>query len=268
MTNKTKCSINVEKDFIPDAGLGKFIEGYTNKKDSFPYKFLWWLLLPIAGQIIVLMLVIIYFSGKIFGKKHTVYLYEDGVLWESKPMIGSNEEIILKYDEIGGIRTSKVRQYQSTYGIRTYNGTSVVMDICDKEGYSLLLRKFSYRNEKEEEDKYNSLGFAMTAILNSWNKIAIDRLNSELANQGYGTFYTISGKSVVKVEIGRDFIKTGENYAGSDFKYAFQDGLLYIYPSEEDRNFSSTKEYFTININDMYDKEPFLLAAYQLLGIK
>ena len=74
MTNKEKCSLVVGKDLIPDPGLGEFIEGYTNKRDPFPYKFLWWFLVPIVGQIVVPMFVIIFFLGKLFGKKHFVSL--------------------------------------------------------------------------------------------------------------------------------------------------------------------------------------------------
>ena len=268
MTNKEKCSLIVGNALIPDPGLGEFIEGYTNKMDPFPYKLLWWFLVPIVGQILVPMFVIIFFLVKLFRKKHVVYLYTDGILWESKPFIGRSEEISLRYDEIGGIMTSKTRHYQSTYGISHYTGTEVVMDICDKDGFSLLLRKFSYRNEHETDDQYNALGFAMVSILRNWNEIALDRFNKEFSEKGFGTFRTKVGKSVVTVSIGRDFIKTEENYAGSNFKYAFQDGFLYIYPSEEDRNFSNKKEYFTINVNDMYDNNIFLLAASQLLGIK
>lgn len=268
MTNKEKCSLKVEKDLIPDSGLGEFIEGYTNEKDTFAYKFLWWLLIPIVGWTVVFMMVMIFLLTKIFGTKQVIYLYKNGILWISKPFIGNGEKIVLRYDEIGGIRTSKTRMYQSTFGIKSYTGTEVVMDICDKDGYSLLLRRFNYRNEHEDNEKYNALGFAMAAILNSWNEIAINRFNEELLNQGYGTFHTTLGKDIVNVVIGRDFIKTGENYVGRNFRYAFQDGLLYIYPSEEDRNFSDKKGYFTINVNDMYDKNVFLMAASQLLGVK
>ena len=246
MTNKEKCSLSVDKDFIPDAGLGKFIEGYTTERDIL---------------------------GKFSIKKQTVYIFQEGILWVTKYIFGKSEEIILRYDEMGGIRTSKERQYQSTYGLfKKYIGTNVILEICDKDGFSLLKRSFSYMNEKEDESMYNALGCSMVAIQNQWSDIAIRKLNHELSEKGYGTFRTIEYGSFknkkVTIKIGRDFLKADDNYAGSNFKYAFQDGSLYIYPSEEDRNFSNKKEYFTININDMYDKEIFLQAAYQLLGIK
>ena len=54
----------------------------------------------------------------------------------------------------------------------------------------------------------------------------------------------------------------------NNFKYTFDNGELLIYPSEEELNPNSKKKYFVIDVNNMYNKEVFFLAASQLLGIK
>lgn len=266
MTNKEKCAINASKDLIPDTGLGEFVEGYTNRRDSINKKILWLLLLPIVGWVLLAVFLILALLGKFLRKTHSVYLYQDGVLWETKSIIGKSEEIIIRYDEIGGIKTSKTRQYSSIYGlVNTYQCTSVLLEICDKDGFSIIQRQFAYQNEHEKEDGYNSLGFGMNAILTTWNKIALDRLNRELNENGFCTFYTTENGKKVSVEVENYFIKSANNYAGAGLKYAFQEGILYIYPSEEDCN--SSKKYFTINVNEMYNRDVFLLAINQLLGI-
>lgn len=267
MTSKEKCALVAGRDIIPNVGLGEFVEGYTNKKDSFPYYILWWFLFPIVGQILVPLIILFYYLQRLFGTKHVVYIYEKGFFWRRKSLFDQKDSL-LRFDEIGGIRTSKTRNYNSTYGIKTYNGTTVILDICDKKGNSLFLQEFSYRNEHEEELKYNALGYVMNAILNIWNVYAFNRFNRELSEKGFCIFYTISRKVKEALELGNGYIKYGGNYAGMGLKYAFQDGLLYIYPSLEDRNFSNKNEYFIINVNDMYDKSIFLYAAQHLLGIK
>lgn len=268
MTNKEKCAINASKDQIPDTGLGEFVEGYTNSRDSIiNKKILWLLLLPIVGWVILAVFLIVMLLGKTFGTIHSIYLYKNGILWETKPKIGKSEEIIIRYDEIGGIKTSKTRQYSSIYGlVNVYQGTSVLLDICDRDGFSIIQRHFAYQNEHEKEDGYNSFGFGMNAILAAWDKIALDRLNKELNEKGFCTFYTTENGKKVSVEVGGYFIKSAGNYASAGLKYAFQEGILYIYPSEEDCN--SSKKYFTINVNEMYNRNVFLLAVNQLLGIR
>lgn len=63
MTNKEKVAINVSKDFIPDAGLGKFEEGYSSQRNPFNYKLLWYILVPFA-QIIVVVYILAFFLKK------------------------------------------------------------------------------------------------------------------------------------------------------------------------------------------------------------
>lgn len=269
MTNKEKCSLKLAKDVVPDAGLGEFMEGYTSKRDGHPYKFLWWLLVPIVGWIVVPFWVIIYVLSRTFRNESFIYLYEEGFLWVVKSITGKSKEYLVRYDEVGGMQYSKTRKYQTSYAIITvYQGTHVNFNICDKEGVSIFGQFFSYRNEHEVDDKYNACGFAVNAILERWDELAINRVNRELNQQGYARFYTNDNGQRVYVDIGRGFIKTGSDYAGNDFRYSIQDGYLFIYPSDEDRNYSNKKEYFTINVNQMYDSRVFFLAASQLLGIK
>lgn len=268
-SNRGKCAINAAYDDIPSVGLGTFIEGYTNTRDSFPYKFLWWLLVPIAGQIIVPLFVLFYFLGKLFGAKHFVYIYKEGFLWKRKRLIGKDDEIRVLYDEMFGIRTFKTREYQSIYGIiNIYKGTTVYLDVCNKKYEKILSRSFVYKNENEEEDEYNSLGFAMRALLDRWNDIAIERFNKEMREKKYGTFLTTTHGALTAVCVGSNFIVAGDNRASNKFKYSLENGELLIYPSEEELNPNSKKKYFVIDVNNMYNKEVFFLAASQFLGIK
>ena len=269
MTNKERCSLNRAKDIIPDAGLGEFIEGYTSKREGHPYKSLLWLLVPIIGWIVVPMLLIVYCLKRYFRDESFIYLYDDGFLWMVKSFTGKSKEYIVRYDEVGGMMAAKTRNYQTHYYvIKIYTGTSVAFNVCDKEGVTLLSLSIFYNNEHEKDDKYDACGFALNAILDKWHAMALERANREISEQGFARFFTLNKGSMTSVDIGRGFIKTEGNYAGENLRYAFQDGLLYIYPSEEDRNFSNEKKYFTINVNSMYDNQIFFLAASQLLGIK
>lgn len=267
-TNKERVSLNVSKDLIPDAGLGEFSEGYSSARDSFNYKFLLLILIPVVGWILVIVLFITFCIMKWLNAKDDIYLYKEGFLWVRKPRFGNPEETIVRFDEIGGIRYSKTRLYKVVYFINVYDSTSTTFEVCNRKGLSICKVESAYRNEKEADDKYNAVAFASNAIIARWNDMAVERFNREVAEKGYGTFYIKDGRTNATVELGRDFIKTGRHYAGRDFRYAFQDGLLYIYPSEEDRNFSESTQYFTINVNGMYDSRVFLLAAAQYLGIK
>lgn len=268
-SNRGKCAINAAFDDIPSVGLGIFIEGYTNTRDPFPYKFLWWFFVPFVGQIIVPFFILFYFLFKIFGAKHFVYLYKDGFLWKRNRLIGKDDEVRVHYDDVFGVRTSKTRQYQSIYGlIDIYKGTTVYLEVCNKKYETIISRSFVYKNENEEEDKYNSLGFAMKAIVDKCNEIAIERFNNEMREKKYGLFLTVNHGDFTAVCVGKDFIVSGDNRASKSFKYSFDNGKLLIYPSEEELNPNSKKKYFVIDVNNMYNKEVFLLAASQFLGIK
>jgi len=269
MTNKERLSIDTIKDLIPEAGLGDFVEGYSGEKEPFNYNFLWWILFPVLGWLFLLM----YFLNwkNVIGKKFNVYLFEKGFIWETVRRFRDNELKAIKYNEIEGIANPKTRHYQSRFGFECYTQTGAALLVCDKNGTSLLSESFQYKNEFEEDDRYNAVAFGANAIMERWNTIALARFNEELRKQGFVSFYTIEGKGkLVRVDLGRDFLKEGDNYVGtsSGFRYSFDSGLLFLYPSEEDRNYSNKKRYFTINVNNMYNKTIFLLAASQFLGVK
>ena len=243
MTNKEKYSLNIANDIIPDTGLGEFIEGYASKRDAYPYKVLLWLLVPVFGWIFVAVWLISYCLNRFFREENFIYLYEDGFLWVVKSFTGKSKEYIVRYDEVGGMMAAKTRNYQTHYYIiKIYTGTVVAFNVCDKEGVNMLSLSISYRNEHERDDNYNACGFALNAILDRWHDMALNRANREISEQGFARFFTLSDGKKTAVDIGRGFIKSEGNYAGEGFRYAFQDGLLYIYPTEEDRNFSHPLE--------------------------
>lgn len=71
MTREEQLSIKPNEDFIPNVGLGEFIVGYTGKKDKFPQKMLWWLLLPILGWFVVVSFVVAHYISHLFVGKYT-----------------------------------------------------------------------------------------------------------------------------------------------------------------------------------------------------
>ena len=268
MTNKEKCMLTEHKDLIPNPGLGPFVEGYSNQNILFPNRLLFMLWIPIVGWILFPIFILFYYLGALLETKHFICLYRDGLLWKTRNVFGTEKETTVRYDEVGGIRNPKIRHYKNIYGFSKYNQTEVQLDICDKEGRSLLEQKIAYYNEKEEDDKYNAFGYALIAIMKRWNEMALERFNTELREKGYGTFYSVYKKQRVAVDVGRNFIKTAGNYVEGHFRFAFQNGFLYIYPDETDRNPASKDDFFAINVNNMYDNTIFLMVVAQFFGIK
>lgn len=177
-TNKGKCALNAQSDVIPSVGLGTFIEGYTNTRDRIiNKKVLWMLLIPILGQIVIPLIILLTYIGKFFEAKHFVYLYEEGILWRRKRFLRAEDEVSIRYSDIGSVGVRKTRHYSSVYGIiKFYNVTETNLVIYDHDRHLLLSRSFNYQNEKEEDDKYNALGFAMNAILDVTQQLGIEWL--------------------------------------------------------------------------------------------
>lgn len=268
MTNKEKYTIDPSTESVPDVNLCKFLEGYDTHRDPVFEGKKWILFIPFFGQIVGIFVLIGYLCKKCFLTRHMVYLYEKGVLWRSIPKFGSQKDVVIRYNDVKGIKCAKTRHYQSTYGVKSYSSTSVVLDICDKHGNSLLHKKFSYINEKDNEDKFNALGYAMRSIMDAWHPYAIERFNHEMSETGHGIFFVGDGSEQYTVTVGKDFISANGNSVSSvsGFKYFFSDGDLYLYPSECEK-LGRKLDHFTINVNEMYDNIVFYLAISKFLGI-
>lgn len=140
-------------------------------------------------------------------------------------------------------------------------------------------KPFSYK-----KDTYGSavLGYAVSAVCDVWNRVALERANKELAERGHCVFYVREestfldplwergelGKGKLKeLEIGRGYIKYNGHYAGEKSEYQFSKGYMFIYPSEADRGMSGKNGNFVIPLNNVYNRQIFLLAASELLGV-
>lgn len=266
MNNKEKFQIRTLGTLIPAMNLGNFIDGYIEKNESFNYKNLWWPLLPIIGWVIFVLLVIIYFLKLLFHFRFfRVFIYEKGIVRQSLTKKGKTvDETVFKFNDLIGVSYKKTRQYKNVYGINIYNDTTVQLTGLDENKKEICILSGSYRNEKEQPGKYNFTGYACNAIMNVWNQIALERFDKELKQNGFAVFY--SGNKEVKVGI--KFLRMGNNYVSDNFSYIFDNGALIIYPNmEEGSHFKKHANYFSIDVNGMYNSHIFLMAIRQYLGI-
>ncbi len=270
MNNKNKYSIDAQTNQIPEVGLGTFVKGYASQREPFLFKSLWLLLIPIAGWVAIAIYLLFWcirwIIERFFGYQKLIYLYENGFLWKNVPIkFGTPEDIIIRFDEIGGIRNSKTKNYSSIYGIKHYSSTIVGFEICGISGNTLLSLGFSYHNEFDNPEKYDFYCLATKTILDVWNEISLTHLNAELRRDGYCSFITRQGKKTIHVLVGKNFIQAGTNCAKLPFRYSLDNGYLHLWTNVEGK--SSKDKHFTININSMYDKELFLLVATQVMGL-
>lgn len=166
MANDNRESLIIKNTDISldDVSLGKYIEGYSNTRDKFPSKFLWWLLFPVFGWIIVLTFTVMYCLTKLFNTKHYIYIFSEGVLWKTKKLFGK-KNLMIRFNKIGKINISKTRYF--AYGI-IYQRTEMNFEILDDTNKKIKKISISYRNKNEEIDGYNSMGFALHRIYEIW----------------------------------------------------------------------------------------------------
>lgn len=249
---------------IPNKGLGAFLCGFTEEKKPFNWANIWFNLIFGVGQILFIGHVI----RHCWVKSHPdrVLLYQNGFIKQSLDNKGKvKQESINNYYDLKGVLYAKTRQYQSIYGIKTYNCTTVNLSVLDKNNIKSKILWGSYRNKDEIEGKYNFIGYACNAIRDSWLKFALNKFNDELRSRGYGSFTSPTGE----ITVGRDFIGVNNTIVSSGFRYSFDNGYLYLYPNAaESAHFAQKCKPVAINIAGMYNKEVFLLAIGQLHGIK
>ncbi|HBI58071.1 MAG: hypothetical protein OSJ46_02740 [Duncaniella sp.] len=262
----TKDQFRLRPDEVPaaDPTLGHYIEGYTDAREKFNYKNLWWILLPFFGWVMVLFFILGYWLKHI--RYWRVAVFENGFLKQTVTRSGRiAEEQIFRFNEIRGISNRVTRRYQSTYGITRYTGTDVSLHVLDNNGNETNFLSGSYRNEHDHPEKYNMEGYAVNAIVKAWYPVSIDNFNREMDEKGYGTF--VSGGN--EIQVGKGFLRAGQNHVSGHFRYGVDSGFLTIQPENEDgAHFSGKLKAFSININEMYNSQAFCTAAAQLLGIK
>lgn len=159
------------------------------------------------------------------------------------------------------------------------DGANAGVPMIKIESLKAQEKPFSYKG-----DTYGSavLGYAVTAVCDVWNRIALGRANKELAERGHCVFYVREESSFLdplwergelgrgklkELEIGRGYIKYNGHYAGEKSEYQFSKGYMFIYPSEADRGMSEKNGNFAIPLNNVYNRQIFLLAASELLGV-
>ena len=242
---------------VPDVGLGEFIEGYTTRNIAFNLNWLWWLLLPIAGVVVLLIVVLIYLF-KILNPYYFL-IYENGILTirQSRSKSLSSNGKIVKFDEINGINIAKTRNY--TNGI--YTGTACSASFFgSKDNKRHLFYSGSYYNESEISDKPNLTALVIKAIINMWTPIALNRHYSEFRRKGYTEFYSKSPEK--SYQLGNDYIKYKDNTLTiSAIKYRWYDGSLILYSQIKHQ------KKIVIPVNLLYDNYAFLYLINECYGI-
>lgn len=247
---------------LPDHGLGKFVEGYTSKGDSFNWKNIFWNLIPIFGQLVFLAKwgITLYNNSRV----KNILIYQNGFVTQLTNKKGElKKEDVYNYHTLKGMSLQKTRNFSRVYGITNYTGTSVSLNVMEKDGCVMNIFDGTYYNKEDYPEDHDFLGYSVHAINNSWINFSIDNFNREFSEKGYATFYS----DYQTIILGKGYIKVNDKGVSGQFKYAFDNGILYLYPPEEG-NFNSKPNPITVNIAKMYNKEIFLMAINKLLGIR
>ncbi|MCI7249971.1 MAG: hypothetical protein MR548_02675 [Prevotella sp.] len=263
--NEARYIINPDVDLVPDAGLGDFVVGYNQRGDRFKWYWLFWLLIPIIG--------IFYFLIPAFGYwlthiLHTqILVYKDGFLWQTVSHSGKVKiEEKVEFSKMKGMLVKRVRQYSSYYGLQKYHGTDVKIKIIGEDFKTLFNESDSYHSATENPDRYNHVAYALSVIQEEWNSIAIDRLNAELKEKGYCSFYSETGS---EIQVNREFIRSKDHYVSGKISYSFSDGCLLLIPQkEEGALFKAAPEKWSIDLGSLYNSQVFLIVMKQFWGIK
>lgn len=255
--------VNVDRTEIPNKGLGNYVGGFTEENKPFNWANIFLNLIPGAGQLLFVGHVVRHWWVKSHANR--ILLYENGFIKQTLNGKRSvKKESTHNFNEMNGLLFKKARQYQNIYGFQKYNGTNVELSVLENNTKKKILTG-TYRNEKDIDGHYNFIGYACNAINNAWLQFALQKFNREYSTQGYGTFSTPNGE----VKVGRDFIEANNTIVSSGFKYAFNNGYLFLYPNAaEGAHFKQKSDPIAINVAEMYNKDAFLLAISQIHGIQ
>lgn len=264
MTTKDQFRLLPNEIPTADPSLGRYIEGYTDAREKFNYKLLWWILLPFVGWMLVIIFILQYWFRHL--RYWRVAVYEHGFIKQTVTHSGRIvEEEIYPFASLRGISNRATRRYQSTYGFTNYVGTDVSLHVLDHNGKETKVLSGTYKNEHDNPEKYNMEGYSINAIATAWYPVSIDNFNREMGEKGYGTFVTDG----TEIQVGKGFLRAGQNHVSGPFHYGIDSGYLTIQPDNEDgAHFSGKLKAFSINLNEMYNSPAFCAAASQLLGIQ
>lgn len=263
--NEARYKINPDVDLVPDAGLGDFVVGYNQRGDSFKLYWYFLNLLPVFGTVMFLLHVLNYWLTQI--NRTQILVYKNGFLWQTVSHNGTvKRERKVEFGKMKGMIVKRVREYSSCYGSKSYNQTSVTIKIIGEDLKELFNERNSYYSECENPDRYNHVAYALSVIQEEWNSIAIDRLNAELKEKGYCSFYSETDS---EIQVNREFIRSKDHYVSGNISYTFSDGYLLLIPQkEEGALFKAAPKNWSIDLGSLYNSQVFLIVMKQFWGIK
>lgn len=270
-----------ERNF--EAETGRFVVGYSTWGERFNRKYMWMLLLSLAGIIgclfcdeaitvmlsimfVVMGLIVLailgipYCFNKIFTRR--CIICSDGFIWQvllcNRYMLSKR---VIKFSDANGIRKSAT--VYSQLGI-SYLLTEATLSVIDSEGKELFCKTGYYMNEHEEPYKNNFYGYAFNGILERWNAIAAQRLNKEFEDKGFFTFYS-DGK---EYRVGRGYLTCGNDTIRiGEFSYKFHDGFLSFFPPNVGSMWYLKSPTLVVPLSSMYNAQLFLAVIRQMLNI-
>lgn len=259
--------VTPETDLVPDAGLGEFVTGYSQRGDRFNWKWLLWNILPFAGTFLFIFIVLGYWIKHI--RYTRILIYKGGFVWQVVTHRGVVKcETKVQFADLKGLSVRRTRHYTSHYGIiDQYNYTGITLIALGTNNQIAFSENETYRNEHEVPEKNNHVNYALNAILRQWSPIVIDRVNAELHDKGFCTFYGINGH---ETQVSHSFIRDDSHYvAAGQFRYSMGDGCLRLYPQNEDgAKFKKQADIWAIELGALCDSNVFLTAVEQFFGIK
>ena len=187
---------------IPNKGLGNYKCGFTEERKPFNLQNIWLNLLPFFGQILFIAHLLRHWWVRTHPCR--ILLYQNGFIKQSLDSHGNvKKENVFNFSTIKGILNDRVRQFQSIYGIRRYNCTTVKMWVLDANNTKVHVLGGAYRNKEEIEGNYNFIGYACNAISDAWNEIALNNFNRELLylypDEGNKSFW--KGKKSLSINV-------------------------------------------------------------------
>lgn len=245
--------------------LGNCIEGYTSERQKYNWKILFINLLPIVGQIIFLVDLLIY----LWKKSHSlrIIVFENGFVKQRLLKNGTvDKETVYPFSKVEGIQTKKTTHMTNFIVTIVYSCTEIKQRLLFKDGRKEMVLCGSYHNKHADYVNSEFLSLSCFAIEKAWLSHDLRRFNERMHNEGCASFLSGSQEIVVS----REWIKVGDTTISGDFKYKIESGLLYFYVPLEGTHARQKQKVkpIVINLGRMYNRNTFLLAIDHLHGVK
>lgn len=254
---------------VPELGLGDYVKGFSNQNARFLWALLPFVIVPILGQIGLIVYLIYYFTKK--KKSQKMLLYSNGFFYGTNPNdrpITEADGTKVSFDDVRGIMRIKTRHL--TNGI--YSSTTETVHWLDNDLHEHQILDGGYKNEYETElEGFDYVGYITRSLLPLWHKVAVEKHHAEWQQNHYTTFYfrnpvgSFGKEELMPVQISAKSLKVGNRSIEADtpFRYQYQRGWLFINPSKE-----SGKQPMGIQVSKMYDYSVFKHLAHHYFGIE